>query len=359
MYYDATGDKAFLVDMWPTLTAQMDWFLAHVNRTTGLLLAREYTSFDDPLAYITLEGTALNAFFYHGLRDAAYIAQAVGSSAAAANYTALATALAAAMDTLLYDAASGTYSAGLMQGQALGPTPHAALLAIDRGVVPATRSANVTAWLRANYLNPSQQHCCNNPDWQHMVATRAGVSMTVTYYWVYKTLYGIDTAEADAAALDSMRAMWGPMVAGSNDTGTLYETFQDTESCHNYGAVPAYFLSAHVLGVRLAGPVWEQRLVVEPRLGGLPGAKGTVVTELGLVVVEWTAPSPTPPPLTGYWLNFTLSLPANAAHTDLRLPDVDVASVILNGQSAQATRDGRYAVVTVAPGNYTGAAKRV
>lgn len=57
MYYDSTGDAAFLAETYPVLRAQMAYFAARVANTStphalakGLLFAREYTSFDDPLA---------------------------------------------------------------------------------------------------------------------------------------------------------------------------------------------------------------------------------------------------------------------------------------------------------------------
>jgi hypothetical protein len=60
-----------------------------------------------------------------------------------------------------------------------------------------------------------------------------------------------------------------------------------TEACHNYGAVPAYFLSSYILGVRLDGPVWEKKLLIEPRLGDLTDAEGVVMTEYGPVSISW------------------------------------------------------------------------
>ena len=50
---------------------------------------------------------------------------------------------------------------------------------------------------------------------------------------------------------------------------------------------PAYFLSSYVLGVRLDGPVQNKSLLIEPRLGDLTEAEGTVVTEFGPVTVAW------------------------------------------------------------------------
>ena len=56
---------------------------------------------------------------------------------------------------------------------------------------------------------------------------------------------------------------------------------------HGYGMFPAYFLSADVLGVRLDGPVQKRSVFIEPRLGDLTAAAGTVGTEFGPVSIAW------------------------------------------------------------------------
>jgi hypothetical protein len=74
------------------------------------------------------------------------------------------------------------------------------------------------------------------------------------------------------------------------DPGTLIEKFEfgkGGSSCHNFGSVPAYFLSAYVLGVRTDGPVWKKRIIIQPRLGDLKFAEGIVVTEHDPVPVSW------------------------------------------------------------------------
>jgi len=352
LYYDSTDDAAFLREVWPTLVAQMAYFDARTQRnTTGLLLAREYTSFDDPWAYVTGQGAALNAFYFRALDDAAYVAGALGEAAAAAGYASGAAALAGAFDAALWNASAATYNSGVLPGGAvLGPTVHAALLALERGIVPPAKAAGVRAFLLANVDNAGATHCCHNDDTAAMVAARAGVDFPVVMYWVLRVLYLTDTAAADAAALAQVRARWGPMVAQSPDIDTLWESFQDSESCHNYGSVPAYYLSSFVLGVRLDGPAARGALLVEPRLGGLPAARGAVVTELGVVTVAWARNATA--------LIFKLALPAGAGRglqrAALRLAGVDAGSVVVNGARVAAAVDGRYAVVVLPPGTYAG-----
>ena len=344
LYYEATGDGAFLREMWPVLVRQMNWFLE--RRTgRGLVLARQYTSFDDPLAYITCEGAALNAFIFQALRDAAVLGRALGETTQATGFDDAAGALARAFNDHLWNAAEGTYNSGFVKAELLGPTAHAALLALDRGIVPDDRRESVRKWFLAHYKRPGSFHCCTNPDCQQMVADRAGINMPVTYYWVFQELYRMDSAAADLEALKEMRRRWGRMVRESDDTGTLWETFGGPESCHNYGAVPAYFLSSYVLGVRLDGPVWNHRLILEPRLGDLAAVEGIVVTEFGPVPVSWKR--------QGKELAFRFEVPQGSKAT-LRIPDTEAASLKLDGRQLRVTAQGRYATVNVEAGPHEG-----
>ena len=256
-----------------------------------------------------------------------------------------AAALAAAINRELWNTAEGTYDSGFVNDRRYGPTAHAALLALDRGVVPAERVAGARTWFLANYRRPSSFHCGQNPDFERMIADRAGIGMPVTYYWVFQELYRMDSADRDLEALQEMRRRWSRMVNTSADAGTLWETFGGPESCHNYGAVPAYFLSAFVLGVRLDGPVWNRRLLVEPRLGDLTRAEGVVVTELGPAPVSWRR--------EGTNLTFRCEVPKGVQAT-LRVPDGDAASLVLDGRRVRAAVQGRCAVALLGEGTHAG-----
>lgn len=355
MYHEATGDDAFVAEMYPTLVAQLAYFLARIT-PRGLLLARQYTSFDDPLAYNHAEGAALNAFFYKALVDSAALAAVVGETEDAARFSASAVNLAAAFNAQLWNASAGAFNSGWLAAPGnnsqpgtdlLGPSVHGNLLALERGVVPADRVNTTREWFRDNFNNAGALHCCNNPDAAAMVAEKAGVAMTVTHYWVFQVLFAADTAAYDAAAVAQMRGAWGDMVSNSNDTQTLWENLHGPESCHNYGAVPAYFLSSFVLGVRLSGPVWLRALRVEPRLGGLSRVSGTVVTELGIVDAAFAIAG-------GGVLSFTATVPAGVAVTELRFPDADGSTLVLNGVATATVSQGRWSVVNVTNGNFTG-----
>lgn len=315
-YHEATGDQEFVREMWPHLVKQMDWFLKRVT-PRGLLLAREYTSFDNPLAYITCEGANINSFFYQALRDSETLARLLGETQSEQAYAKTADSLQAAFNQHFWNNGEGAYHAGFLKDELLAPTAHAQLIALYCGLVPEVRKASTRKWFLAHYKNPGAFHCGSNPDTAKMIADKSGIDMPVMFYWAFHELYRMDTPAMDAEALDEMRRRWKYMVELQQDAGTLSEKFVfadgsgASESCHNYGAMPAYFLSSYVLGVRRDGPVWEKKLLIDPRLADLTSAGGVVATEFGPVAVSWKR--------EGGILNVDLHIP-DGIQTTLRIP---------------------------------------
>jgi hypothetical protein len=131
------------------------------------------------------------------------------------------------------------------------------------------------------------------------------------------------------------------------------------QACHNYGAVPAYFLSSYILGVRLDGPVWEKKLLIEPRLGDLTFASGVVVTEYGTVPVSWERSD------NGKSLDYKISIPAGI-HTTIHFPRLsDKTTLSINGEVLMkdgmpkkgVKTDGRWIVVQNVSGYCAGSVK--
>jgi hypothetical protein len=345
-HHELTGDAAFTREMWPTLVRQLDWFMARIT-PRGLLEAREYTSFDNPIAYLTCEGATVNAFFHHALRDAAWLAGRIGENGAI--YQNAADTLASAFNAALWNEREHAYSAGFLDGEKLPPSVHAQLMALYSGIVPPERLAAVRRWFLANFRNPGPELTIGvKANFRELLGSRAGLAMPIMFYWAFTELYRMDTPEADLLALSETRARWGNMVRHLQDAGTLSESFVNdqgggmSESCHNYGAVPAYFLSSYLLGVRVEHPLAEKRLVLNPRPADLASARGVVVTPFGPVPMAWMIRE-------GAWeLEFTVP---DGITAELRLPETDAASLLHNGAPAPACRTaGRDTVLTVGPG---------
>ena len=322
--YENTGDKDLVRELWPALVKQMDWFL--VRRThRGLVFAREFVMFDNPLKYKYCEGATLNALVYKALVDSAVLGEAVGEIQQAANYREAAAQLARSFNESLWNEKRGTYNAAILDFKPAEPSVHAAMLALNRGLVPDERRARVTKWMLAN-------------------ADKIG--MPYTHHWLFEEQYRCNTPEQDLAALQGMRKKWDAVLKRT-DTGTLTEGYSSGESCHNFGAVPAYFLSSYVLGVCMDEPVWKKHLLIEPRPGDLTHAEGVVVTPLGLVPVEWKRE-------TGAF-TITFTVPSDSTAT-LCVPTLGPGVQLqLNGKPVAAKSVGRYLEVEIPAGKYTAA----
>ncbi|MDP9149005.1 MAG: hypothetical protein M3O36_03550, partial [Myxococcota bacterium] len=324
-YYDHTHDSAFLASVWPVLAKQVDWFLAKVQ-ADGLVLAREFVIFDNPLKYQTREGTTLNAFLYKALQDSAYLAGELGKTPEAATYAKRATDLGVAVNALLWDGQA--YKASTVDTLTDVLRWYANAIALSRGVVPAARLQAVQQGVASNAMALSAR------------------MMPYTHHWLLQDLYDMDSAAADQSALDVIRTRWARTYAASNLGRVTDESFGPRDF-HNFGSAAAYFLAADVLGVTLDAPVWKSHIAIKPRLADLASAHGTVVTELGLVPVSWTND-----PVAG--LTFSFSVPAGSAAT-VSLPTASATPTLtVNGQSMTCVVHGRYATFDAVAGSYSG-----
>ncbi len=163
-YYESCGKTDVIREIWPAIVSQMNYFLAR-RTPRGLVLAREWVVWGNPIGYRTCEGTALNAFIYRALADAAFLGNIIGEKEQAATFDAAAKDLAAAMNATLWNDDAGTYYAGYdaavessttapatpktpplqITNHLIEPTRHAALFTLDQGVVPENRRQRVTA----------------------------------------------------------------------------------------------------------------------------------------------------------------------------------------------------------------------
>lgn len=338
-YYESTGDDAAIREIWPVIVAQMNWFLAQ-RTERGLVRAREWIVWGNPVGYQTLEGTGLNAFVYKALVDAAYLGRALGEDARP--FEAAAADLAAAVNRELWDESAGTYFSGYFKrGTApqlsqfvkqfdlavndgkVQPTMHAALWALDAGIVPADRRERVTRFLLAN---------------------RTERARVMVNYYLFSQLYAQHTAALDEEVLEMIRTRWKAMAHWPWQT-SWEELDGHGSRAHIYGMFPGYFLSAYVLGVRRDAPVWDRQLIVEPRLGELRRAAGTVVTEFGPVPVSWER--------QGKTLSFTVEVPRDVVAT-LRLAGGDARTLLINGKPIGTETVGRYVVAKLRSGQHCG-----
>lgn len=328
-YYDHTGDLEPARSYWPALTAQLQWFLDR-RTTNGLVKAREFVYFGNPLLYQNCEGATLNAFVYGALRDAEFLANRLRQSHQAKLYRHAAETLRQAANDRLWNETAGAYCGSLTATNPSPLTAHGSLFCLQFGLASCDRERRARQWLLEHYRKES-------------------FGFPYTYQYLFEQLYRDDTARRDEEVLDLMRERWGAMTRG--ETRTVWEAIGRSENAHEAGAVPAYFLSAYVLGVRLDGPTSARRLLIQPRLGDLSSAEGTVVTELGPVPIQWRRATP-----EGR-LEFDLAVPPRCRARLAWSTKVKPASAIIDGREVSSSRiklEGRYAQIELSPGRHRG-----
>lgn len=286
-YVDVSGDLDFLRSVWPAIPPLMDWFLRR-RTARGLVNAREWEVWDNPLRYQLCEGAGLNCFVVQALRNAAWAGRTLGEDAAARSFDDAADALVAAINTHLWSEAEGSYFAGLfgaesecatqlndvmfdgpfLPGNLFRPTLQAALFALEFGIVPDGRRARVEAFVLAH-------------------AQEAEAVMT--HHFLFRRLVALDRQEEDRLMIGMLRRGWQAMTA--SPWGTAWEDLEGRGSrVHVYGMAPAWLLSAHVLGVHMPdGPVRDAAIRIAPHPCDLRWAEGVVVTEHGPVALSWQA----------------------------------------------------------------------
>jgi len=340
-YYEATGDKELIRELWPECEKLLQWF-ADRRAADGLVRAREWIAWDNPMSYATCEGAGNNAFIQRAFADAAWLAGEVDNKSAAAKWNAVAEKLKADFNRLLWDESAGAYCSAVGTPEVLPadqmfkksislksnngrmePTLHANLFALDRGLVPPERRDRVVQWI--------SQH-------------ENQVRQVMAHYFYFKLLYSLDQEKCDQMVLDRIRHGWKNMI--ESPWQTSWESLGGGSKVHCYGIVPGYFLSAYVLGVRRDAPVWRHQIIIEPHLADLSQAEGVVVTEFGPVPVAWSNKDGV--------LRFKITVPANTEAL-VALPQQPTSGPsTLDGKIVTGTLQGTRCIFRLAAGEHSG-----
>lgn len=341
-YHEATGDDELIRELLPRLERLLDWFLAR-RQPSGLVRAREWVAWDNPMSYAQCEGAANNAFIYRALADGAALAAAVGAKDRSARWAAAARELYSAFNDKLWDESAGAYGAAWGDAEILPaetrfrksitlrradgrlePTLHANLFALDRGLVPPERRARTVAWTLAH----TDQ-----------------IKQIMAQHFFFKLLYQLDEPQHDQAVLDRIRQGWRGMI--ESPWQTAWEmTGGNGSKCHIYGIVPGFTLPTFVLGVRRDAPVGAKRIVIQPHLGDLTHAQGVVITEFGPVDVSWRR-------VEQDALAFSFTVPPETT-AEVLLPAGAASRVRLQGKEVPSDARGRWRVLQLPPGRYEG-----
>ena len=340
-YYEATRDNELIRELWPYCDRLLQWFADH-RAEDGLVKAREWIAWDNPMSYATCEGAANNAFIQRAFSDAAWLAGEIGNQPAAAKWGAAAEKLKADFNRLLWDENAGAYCSAVGTPEVLPgdrmfkksialksaggrtePTLHANLFALDRGLVPPARRDRVVQW--------TLQH-------------ENEIKQVMANYYYFKLLYTLDQERYDQIVLDRIRHGWQAMV--DSPWQTSWESIGGGSKVHCYGIVPGYILSTYVLGVRRDTPVGKHQIIIEPHLGDLTHAEGVVVTEFGPVSVSWQRENG--------GLHFRVNIPSNTEAT-LALPNITGRELIdVDGKQVGGQVEGSRRILELTTGGHDG-----
>lgn len=277
-YGDLTGDREFLTAIYPQIRTVMDDLARRENPETGLV-----TSGYDPVpwggvyidsnSYWDRRGqtTAVNAFYYGTLLDAAALAAGLGYADHATAWRARAAQIRERANRLLYRPAEGRYVSALLDGQTTEPTPQAQAAALAFGLTPDGQEQRVADALLTMLGTPE----------------RPGTQIL----GMFNVLDGLGRAGRIDDGLTVIERFFGSML--DRGATTWWENFNADQFyaaslSHAWGGSPTWFLTTYVLGARrTAANTWEVRHIpsaLDEAAGALPLADGELR-------VSWSAPS--------------------------------------------------------------------
>jgi len=284
-YYLYTGDVSFVAQEWPRVEAELAWNAAQVN-SQGLFVTNG--SDGSNWHYTDLSGahTYYNELYYRTLLAAAQLATATGHPNTAASYLKKASALKTAINTDLFDPATGSYNESTT---VTGVVPQDAdAYAILFGIAPKSRIAGIVKAMESALSTPAGALDISNP-------APAGYGQLIGPFMGSYEVWALLASHHTAGAIQLMRTEWGRMtVPGPDYTGAIWETegtngaitSGSTSLAHGWSTGPTSALSEYVMGAAPVGAGYRT-WVVDPHPGSLAWVEGDAPTPYGDLNVKW------------------------------------------------------------------------
>jgi alpha-L-rhamnosidase len=277
LYY--SDDQELVLELWPTLEKIINGCKAY---SSNILL----DGFDglDELAKTTFwnfiewgsmknEGMqgALNIFYYDALKKAAFLAEKISKKELAGKYDKLADQVNAEFQKKLWSSEYGCYTDGTKNGK------------------PNCSLSEITNYLALAFLSPAKQKR------EKILAAMEKHNMGLinsSYYEFFRISYMLSDDNGAVDIMEHIRREWGALLADDfvavpeclNMNNKSMEKAQNSY-CHAWGAHPAYWLSAHILGIRPDAPGWK-RILWQPNPGSLKQMQGVVPVPDGVIEVS-------------------------------------------------------------------------
>jgi hypothetical protein len=328
-YYRNTGDAAFIQQALPWLEGQLtyDSTLTDSNGliVTGPAISTTNGGFDWDFYDGAKTGlvTAFNELYYKNLRDLAYVEASLGSAAKAAAYSQTADRVREAINTVLFNPASGTYY--LSESDHTTFAQDANAMSVLFGVAPAERAPGIVRALKSLW-GPHGSAPFSGSTFSSLISP-------------YITAFEVEAAYLAGDAADAERLLhltWDQMMdrRGPFFTGTFWEnigadgtaTLPRTSLAHGWASGPTPIMTGFVLGVQPGEPGYRT-FSVAPHPGSVRWAQGVVPTPFGRIFVSWSRDDDR--------FSLTVQAPAGTS-ASIALPDGRRA--VLNGGAHGAER---------------------
>lgn len=326
-YYMFTGDEAFVHAVYPALSKQARFIEANRN-SAGILELIGYWHLldwakmprepDDILAHESCLAVA-------ALKATARLARVAGLPVEAERWLNVADEMVTAINREFWLADRQAYADLWLDGAVTDivtqPTNIVAML------------TGVAAGERADAIAPNLLVCPEG--W-----VRLGTP------WMHSIACGLLAERGQMTlVLNTIRDRWGDML--DKGATTAWETFSGHEPdrwtrswCHAWSALPAYHLSAFVLGVRPLEPGFKRALIA-PQISDLTWAEGRVPTPHGPITVRVER--------VEFRLMVQVTLPDGVV-ADVRIAANEAHTPVVTGAQAETRREATEFVITLPSG---------
>lgn len=272
-YYIYTGDREFIVQIYPYIRKAAYSYLSYIN-DKGLFEIEAWNMFDWAKMDTPSKGIVShqNAGLVKALEDAAFLSNVVGNKEDKIYFFKMIEEIKHAINIYLWDDTNQAYTDSLHEDGSMSKT------------ISIQTNTLMYLWSCAGRERREKLAAYFNK----MPKDFIKISSPFASFFYFEAL-----AECKKIKniLADIRKNWGEMLRFNSTT--CWETFKgfykdrlSRSYCHGWSSAPVYFLGAYLLGVR---PLKEgfRSVVINPDPCDIKWAEGTVPTPLGPIEVKW------------------------------------------------------------------------
>jgi alpha-L-rhamnosidase len=298
-YYQVTGDREFLEQLYPNYHSLMQHIMARRNEKGYYPTRRVFIEWTRINKDADL--TAYQALVARSFHSMSFLAGELGREDEAERYAGEAERLGKLVSSLFWDPGRQVYHDGFRDGVAIDhhyPISSAFPLLFD--LCPEEQKSPILSYLETELQDIGEE-------------TRNRKISPYGSFYLFAALY--KEGRADLAEQFMLR-YWSRMIHQGDDTSWENFDIDDGEdgggqgtASHAWSGHPTFFLSTEVLGVKLGfNPELDRdRIEISPQSETLSWARGSVPHPAGMVHVEWQ--------IKGDRLEMELTLPGGVEYT--------------------------------------------